>query len=390
MHYNKCIYCNQEKKENEFSLEHIFPDALGGTYANELFKTRQVCQKCNSLAGLYIDSLFVKNFFLTKLFFSNYIGYYDFLNKPYIPFTYIGFYEDITHPQYKFCEVWQWYDKSVVYHFHNNSENDFKMIPGGDPRKRKNSHAGEVYLVGLVTNQFWIDLLGISFFKQFKKSRKIFVNYIVSNENINLTEIQLKIKDDLFLIHEKGKSPKYTVPMKIDFDIRFQAKLSLALGFSLFGKKFNESNEAISLRDIFWNKDYQKLKKIQPQMSSFFKKKDNFSKEVMKYLNFIGCHGLFFMVIENSLIFYGNLFGEGIYPISTIITNELDKYEHPFKEKYSRGWGYILIPQREVCIGEFDIGALIAFNTGDKSFLSKLEELEKKYISRENLPEFER
>jgi len=215
MHYNKCIYCNQEKKENEFSLEHIFPDALGGTYANELFKTRQVCQKCNSLAGLYIDSLFVKNFFLTKLFFSNYIGYYDFLNKPYIPFTYIGFYEDITHPQYKFCEVWQWYDKSVVYHFHNNSEDDFKMIPGGDPRKRKNSHAGEVYLVGLVTNQFWIDLLEISFFKQFKKSRKIFVNYIVSNENINLTEIQLKIKDDLFLIHEKGKSPKYTVP--IDF-----------------------------------------------------------------------------------------------------------------------------------------------------------------------------
>ena len=112
MNYKRCIYCNQDKYEDEFSLEHIFPDALGGKYANKLFKTRQVCKKCNNLAGLYVDSLFVKNFFLTKLFFSNYIGYFDFKKKPYIPFTYMGFYEHIEHPQYKFCEAWQFWHPS--------------------------------------------------------------------------------------------------------------------------------------------------------------------------------------------------------------------------------------------------------------------------------------
>ena len=390
MNYNKCIYCNQEKKEEEFSLEHIFPDALGGKYANKLFKTRQVCKKCNSLAGLYVDSLFVKNFFLTKLFFSNYIGYFDFNKKPFIPFTYIGLYEDIKHPQYKFCEVWQWYDKSVVYHFHNNSEGDFKMIPGGDPRKRKKNDSGEVYLVGFVVDEFWIDLLFSSFFKQFKKSKHIFVNYVFSDKEIDLTKNQIDIKDELFLIHEKGKSPQYSVPMKIDFDVRFQAKLSLALGYSLFGEKFNESSEANSLRDVFWNKDYQKLKKLKPQMLSFFKRGNSLSIEFIKFINFNGCHGLFFIIVDNSLIFYANLFGMGIFPIVTVITTELDKYEHPLKEKYSRGWGYILAPQRELCIGDFDIGKLVAFNTGDKSFLPELEKLEKKYISKEKLPEFER
>ncbi|MBN2479347.1 MAG: HNH endonuclease, partial [Parachlamydiales bacterium] len=89
---SKCIYCNQEKEEKEFSLEHIFPDSLGGSFANDLFKTRQVCKRCNSLSGLYVDSAFVKNFFVTALVpFSKYIGYYDFDKFPYIPFAYFGF-----------------------------------------------------------------------------------------------------------------------------------------------------------------------------------------------------------------------------------------------------------------------------------------------------------
>ena len=73
---NKCIYCNKET--DEFSLEHIFPDSLGGAYLNNIFKTRQVCRKCNNLSGLYVDSAFVKNFFsTTATIFSDYLGYYN-------------------------------------------------------------------------------------------------------------------------------------------------------------------------------------------------------------------------------------------------------------------------------------------------------------------------
>jgi hypothetical protein len=35
-----CIYCEQDKPSVEFSLEHIFPDSMGGNVCPELFKTR--------------------------------------------------------------------------------------------------------------------------------------------------------------------------------------------------------------------------------------------------------------------------------------------------------------------------------------------------------------
>ena len=389
MIYKKCIYCNQEKEDDEFSLEHIFPDSLGGAYTNEIFKTRQVCRKCNSLSGLYVDSSFVKNFFATNsTIFSNYLGFYDFDKNPYIPFSYMGFIDYIKHPKYKFCEKWLWCGGSMVYHFHNNSEKDFEMIAGGDPRKRKGNNAGEVYLVGLTDNEFWIILLLKAFFKQFKKSETILVNYEIPERKTTLNEEQFKIKDLLFKIHQTKKIQKHSLPIKIDFNIRFQAKLSLGLGYSLFGKKFAESEESIFYRNIFWNKEYKKLIELQPQMMPFFSEQKNELDKFMQFLNFKGCHGLFFLILNNTLVFYGNLFGEGQYPILTVITNKLDDYEHELVNKYPNGWGYILSPQRELFIGEFDILSIIAYNTGDKSFLPELIELEKKYTDLKTLPPF--
>lgn len=389
MTYKKCIYCNTEKETDEFSLEHIFPDSLGGAHANSIFKTRQVCVKCNSLSGLYVDSAFVKNFFATNsAIFSDYLGYYDFDKNPYIPFSYMGFVEYIEHPKYKFCEKWLWCGGSMVYHFHNNSEEDFETIAGGDPRKRKGKNAGEVYLIGLTNNEFWINLLLQAFTKQFKKSKQILVNYKIPEVKNILDTEQSKIKDLLFNIHTTKDMQKHSLVVKADFNIRFQAKLSIGLGYSLFGEKFSESEEAIFYRNIFWNKSYDKLIEFQPQMMPFFSEQKNELDKFMKFLNFKGCHGLFFLNINNSLYFYGNLFGEGQYPVLTVITNELNSYQHELIIKYPDGWGYILAPQIELSIGAIDIPSLLAFNTGDKSFLPELVELENKYISSDKLPPF--
>ncbi|MGD9968830.1 MAG: HNH endonuclease [Sulfuricurvum sp.] len=390
MQNNICIYCNQEKNTDEFSLEHIFPDSLGGAFANNIFKTRQVCRKCNSLSGLYVDSSFVKNFFSTALpAFSDYLGYYDFEKKPIIPFSYMGFVEYIKHPNFKYCEKWLWCGGSMVYHFHNNSEDSFETIAGGDPRKRKGKDAGEVYLVGLTDNPFWIELLLNSFVKQFQKSKKISVNYLLSHQSSDvLSTEQQSIKKEIFAIHQSKDIQKHTIPIKLDFNVRFQAKLSIGLGYSLFGKMFALSDEAKKFRDIFWNKDYQTLIELQPQMMSFFSELKNEFEQRMEFLNYKGCHGLFFIPIQNSLIFYGNLYGENQYPILTLITNELDKYQNELIEQYPEGWGYILVPQREMCIGEISIPSLLAFNTGNKSFLPELIALENLYKNLDELPPF--
>lgn len=60
----RCIYCLQEKSTNEFSLEHIVPQFLGGAYAPDIFKTRNVCKKCNNNLGLFVDGSFARDFLI--------------------------------------------------------------------------------------------------------------------------------------------------------------------------------------------------------------------------------------------------------------------------------------------------------------------------------------
>jgi len=173
-----------------------------------------------------------------------------------------------------------------------------------------------------------------------------------------------------------------------NFNIRFQAKLALGLGHSLFGDDYTQSSEAKNIRDIFWNKDYKELERLKPEMLQFFSEpKENLSN-FTQYISFPGCHGLFFFVVDNSLIFYADLYGEGQYPVLTVITRNLDSYSHALVEEYPEGWGYILVPQRDMFIGEFDIASILAYNTGDKSSLPELLELEKLHKSKEELPPF--
>lgn len=85
-----CIFCNIEKPESEFSLEHIFPQSLGGAQASDLFKTRRACQRCNSIMGLFVDAPLVKNFFSQNDMAENALYYID-LKKPRpLPLRYMG------------------------------------------------------------------------------------------------------------------------------------------------------------------------------------------------------------------------------------------------------------------------------------------------------------
>jgi len=60
----KCIFCGETEKEfdkdNCWTEEHIIPEALG----NETLKIYNVCKKCNSGLGTYVDNYFVNHMFL--------------------------------------------------------------------------------------------------------------------------------------------------------------------------------------------------------------------------------------------------------------------------------------------------------------------------------------
>ncbi len=390
----RCIYCNEEKPESDFSLEHIFPTALGGkSIKSPLFKTKKVCKRCNNLCGLYIDSSFVKNFFVSSQeSYSRYFGFYDFESNPYIPFTYLGFVEDIKHPDYKFCETWLWADGSRVFHFHNNSSGGFDTIAGGDPRKRKSNESSVAYLLGITNNSFWVSLLLKAFHIQFKKSRKFLTNYTISTCIPYIFDIPVNqdklIAEQLIDYHNSGDYLKSRLIVDQYFNVRFQAKIALGLGTTLFGEKFAFSEEGDRLRDILWDKEYKKLDDIKPEMLNFFSPSKLALEKAGFVGNFPGSHALYFIIIENSLFFYADLYGESKYLATVLITKNLEKYKHDFIDKYPFGWGYILLPQRDIFIGEFPIEYIIAYNTGDKSYIPKLAKIEKLHRGLDELPPF--
>lgn len=57
-----CIYCHESKPDEEFSLEHVIPQFMGGSHVSDKFKTRDVCKRCNNNLGLFVDAAFEKEF----------------------------------------------------------------------------------------------------------------------------------------------------------------------------------------------------------------------------------------------------------------------------------------------------------------------------------------
>ena len=54
-----CIFCQETKNKRDFSKEHVFPEAIGGSY---LIFT--VCRDCNSLLGHSVDPLLTEHPFI--------------------------------------------------------------------------------------------------------------------------------------------------------------------------------------------------------------------------------------------------------------------------------------------------------------------------------------
>lgn len=51
-----CIICKNDKQEEDFNEEHVFPESIGGKY-----KIRTVCKECNSHFGETIDNKFINS-----------------------------------------------------------------------------------------------------------------------------------------------------------------------------------------------------------------------------------------------------------------------------------------------------------------------------------------
>jgi len=163
-----CIYCGGLRKDPEMSLEHIWPQSLGGGRSAALFQTREVCRTCNSLAGLWVDGAFLKSWFV-----SNEIGLASrsYLN-PVKPgptlLIYMGKDQEFPTGKEEVSERWIGPTGDHVYHVHLTDDDDkWYGFAGGDVIRRK-IDGGRAYLILTSKNSYWALTAIKSFISHFR------------------------------------------------------------------------------------------------------------------------------------------------------------------------------------------------------------------------------
>ncbi len=386
----KCIYCNQYKSKKEFSLEHIFPSALGGKYLDDdLFKTHNVCKECNNRFGLYVDGIFLKSFFIKNEVFNHYLDFVNENEDMTIPFVFMGTLKvpKINHPEYKYCDYWVWVGGSRVYHFHNNYNEFFQSYVSGHPIKFKNKkEAGEVYLVGAMENidEKLFKIMLFSFKEHFKHQKRFSVNI-----ELNLIDERTKKNNEIKFFDEPDEIQKYIknkiletanqehemlITIQQGSEWKFLSKIAIGLGYNLFGEEYLESDDYKTFYNIINTKGVKEIKNIltkNPVMGDFLSNMTAFLKNIGEVLAFKSGHTLIFQIINNELYLVMWLYNKN-YPFAVKIARDISRFkENNLLKKYNNGFVYVCIPAKKLGIGPLDLIAYMAYLQGDDNFLDK-------------------
>lgn len=293
MNKTRCLYCDKEKEADEYSLEHIFPDALGGSLFSEVFKTRRVCRRCNSTSGLYIDGPFIKNIFSKNDASKAYLSYVDLTKPAAMPLQYMGILENFVGEDSEVCEVWLGPDGGIIYHVRQKADTCFDTMIGGNPiNNRKNN--GWITIFTQNADSYWNVVLLKSCKNYFGNARKISGNI---EAKFYFDEPTLKESNTLKFfqsISQEMHNGKITI--QIGFEQRFLAKLALGLGYNLFGQAFLNSQYSQTLRNAMWEKDLNKRSKL-INFSDYFEDNEN----TFRYLTIEGVHTLVLLPVIDTL-----------------------------------------------------------------------------------------
>ena len=261
-----CIYCGKLKEDNEFTLEHVIPRSIGGAYAPDELKTRDVCKDCNSNLGLFVDASFEKNHFVSNVLHLIARTFFDPANPTSLPLCCHG-YSELVPPgmtDTEACEVWLGPFGESIYWVRQRDER-MRAYAGGNPRttKRDESRAYFCFCEASTKN---LDLVILSFQDAFgsrkakKKKRKVKKISCTTVEGFNLADVGFSTPDDLdrkrisYFLQQKRGSQLVHGQMNINayFDHRFMSKLALGLSHVLFDGAVRDSKYSQELRRGLW------------------------------------------------------------------------------------------------------------------------------------------
>lgn len=381
-----CIYCNLSKPANEFSLEHIFPEALGGKLLPDLFKTRDVCERCNNIAGLYVDGAFIKSWFRTNDDALASQSYLDLKSQTSIyPLSYMGVLTDVALDADDICETWLGPCGVHYYHVHKADEPKWNAYTGGNPIARK-ADPGRAYIRLTTLQPDWVLLAFRSFMAYFPNARRYTPDGEVSMgpgvpEFVHAMDASAKAVAEKILAVPDSKL--IGVTLDIAFEQRFMAKFALGIGYKIFGSTFLDTPYGKALRGAFREADLEKRAAYGLRGAGFLKAQDDSSAEFMGWK---GAYTVRMQVIGQELVL--SLHFPSSRAIHLVVSNEPSLWSSCSSDfaAYREGVVYIVVPQLGECAGPIPMGQYVAHRLGG-IHVPALDALEGKLIDPATLPQ---
>lgn len=345
-----CIYCNGERGVVPMTIEHIWPQALGGALSPNLFQNSEVCSICNSLAGLWVDGAFLKSWFISHEGAAAARQFLDPTKPGTMPLAYMGIYQGFPTQSGEVAELWMGPSGDSIYHVHLADEDKWYGYAGGDIIKRKKDF-GRAYFVLRSPNQYWAATSLNSFLTQMKGARLFTVTKFEGlHENTQKlltmeSEADEIEKSEINWIRTGRTNDNHHIEfsVRIDSSRRFLAKLALGLGANLFGCEYLNSDYAGELRKVLWNK--QSSDEDEPRIfgSDYF-----YQERVNEHEHLNGIYGAWSIILASMDDSFGvTIWTPGGRCLAITISDENRFWSDAGFEPYHLGQYYFVVPQRK-------------------------------------------
>lgn len=377
----QCIYCDIDKPANEFSLEHIFPDSFGGMLCSDLFKTRQVCRRCNSTMGMFVDGPVIKNWFTKNAEAAAFREFVD-PDSPecWLPFVYIGPAHHLELAEDEVCEVWLGPYGEHLYHFHNADDPRYDTYVGGNPIARRDD-PGRAYLFLTETDEKKYALTVRSFVRQFAKVTRYAGNFKLQQADEQAGVIQ-PLPQDRIVEHasleeraSSGTQVHAQIAIQLGFEGRFLAKLARGIGFNLFKAAYLETTCSKNLQKAIWERDPKIRSGLMRGMGLF----NDMPPQVKERTGIRGTYSILLSALRDVFCLCLTL-PDGKM-LSVVISDEPALWAGDDHAKYRDGVLYVIAPQVSRFIGPVAFPSFLAYSLG-KMALPEVDALEQLRVCR--------
>lgn len=245
----------------------------------DVWRTSDVCQRCNSLSGVFIDGAFIRSW-MGQAELSN--GSFEYLagkgKVAAIPLDYLGPIQSVPVPQRHVADYWAGPCGANIIHIRpDDGDEAWTTYAGGDPRRKK-ANAGRAYMALTSEEEFWILVSLASFHRHFNRAERFVVNAEIPQgwpfkkpDEADLIQAEdMKTVEAVMATSRMGQSIRLRPAISFDLGNRMLAKLGLGVGYKLLGARFLETEYAKYLRLGMREANAEKRRMIPVRGSGYF------------------------------------------------------------------------------------------------------------------------